>query len=633
MKKQKERKGTFRERLADWATTPAGKLRSRLSEESREELRTAILNPVSWFKGVQTPDGYVAPWELTLYALSSMMTYASSGFTGKQDFLFKEWFHIKPNNLSVAGVISSIWDAINDPILGSFMDRKKMGPKQWRWIIRISAITGNIFAVVKMLDGGLSEMGHLVVLVTLNCLQDIIGTMSNVSTQKMNAGISPYTQQRSRAQVWSSVGSSMGYPLSAIPLLLMGLQDVFNLNDYQIIVVGSIIILPLNIIASMLLSFIKQRVDFKYSGKPLNTLPSCPDTENYILSKEEALKEKEIALEEQAKQQEEEMERAQAAYKRAKAERKALLSQMSRRERREWKRTHPDDFRDKIARGEIQMDPETGEPKLSMLQSFEIVKYNKYFILNTIGNFITVFTPSVDQTLVYRYLVPKLKVGNKEITGEIFLLLRDQIIGTPVTFTKPFSRQLVNLCGGPLRVVQINSVFNIVASLIKFALGINKFWKLAVIMLLDSLSYVIGDMSALAGTMLNYEMLDYVELKTGMRTEGVTNAIDGLFAKIITNNIGTVTGNAFLQWTGYTGGYKESGEALPERFQKYMWPMFTLATAFDNAVFLVLRSFLKHTPEDAKRVEEELIALRKAASDQTDQADQADQTDKAATKE
>ncbi|MGN0535688.1 MAG: MFS transporter [Eubacterium sp.] len=614
------------------ATTPAGKLRSRLSEESREELRTAILNPVSWFKGVQTPDGYVTPWELTLYALSSMMTYASSGFTGRQDFLFKEWFHIKPNKLSVAGVISSIWDAINDPILGSFMDRKKMGPKQWRWIIRISAITGNIFAVVKMLDGGLSETGHLVVLVTLNCMQDIIGTMSSVSTQKMNAGISPYTQQRSRAQVWSSVGSSMGYPLSAIPLLLMGLQDVLNLNDYQIIVVGSIIMLPLNIMASMLLSFIKQRVDFKYSGKPLNTLPSCPDTENYILSKEEeeALKEKEITLEEQSKQQEEEMKRANAAYKRAKAERKALLSQMSRRERREWKRAHPDDFREKVARGEIPLDPETGEPKLSMLQSFEVVKYNKYFILNTIGNFITVFTPSVDQTLVYRYLVPKLKVGNKEITGEIFLLLRDQIIGTPVTFTKPFSRQLVNLCGGPLRVVQINSVFNIVASLIKFALGINKFWKLAVIMLLDSVSYVIGDMSALAGTMLNYEMLDYVELKTGMRTEGVTNAIDGLFAKIVTNNIGTVTGNAFLQWTGYTGGYKESGEALPERFQKYMWPMFTLATAFDNAVFLVLRSFLKHTPEDAKRVEEELIALRKAASDQTDQVDQ---TDKASTKE
>lgn len=614
MKKKKERKGTFQERLANWITTPTGKLRSRISPASQEELRTAILNPVAWFKGVQTPDGYVTPWELTLYAASSMMAYASSGFTGKQDFLFKEWFHIKANHLSVAGVISSIWDAINDPILGSFMDRKKMGPKQWRWIIRISAITGNIFAVVKMLDGGLSETGHLVVLVALNCLQDIVGTMSGVSTQKMNAGISPYTQQRSRAQVWSSVGSSMGYPISAIPLALMGLQDVLNLNDYQIIVVGAAIMLPFNILASMLLSFVKQRVDFRYSGKPLNALPSDPDTENYILTKEEkeALKEKEIALEEQAKLQEEAVEKAKAAYKKAKAERKALLSQMPRRERREWKRAHPDNFRDKVARGEIALDPETGEPKLSILQSFEIVKYNKYFILNTIGNFITVFTPSVDQTLVYRYLVPKLHVGSKEITGELFLLLRDQIIGTPVTFTKPFARQLVNLCGGPLRVVQINSLFNVFAALIKFALGINKFWKLAIIMLLDSLCYVIGDMSGLAGNMLNYEMLDYVELKTGMRTEGVTNAVDGLFAKIVTNNIGTVTGNAFLQWTGYIGGYKESGEALPERFQKYMWPMFTLSAAFDNAVFFVLRSFLKHTPEDAKRVEEELIALRNA---------------------
>lgn len=574
---------------------------------------------MSWFKGVNLPDGYITPWELLLFVISNMLSYGGSGFSGKLDFLFKEWYHIKPNDMSVAGIISSIWDAINDPILGSFMDRKKMGPKQWRLIMRISAFSGNILVLLKMLDGRLSNFQHLVVLVFLNCLQDVIGTMSGIADQKLRAGISPYTQQRTRTQVWSSIGSSMGYTISAIPMLLMGLQDVFHLNDYQIIVMGTAVMLPFNILAAYLVTFIRQRVDFKYAGKPLNALPSNPDTEHYMLTKEEAekAKEPEISPEEEAKR-EEEQRRAQEAYRKAKAERKELLSKMSRKERREWKREHQTDFRERIANGEIPIDPETGEPKLSVLQSFEVVKYNKYFIFNTIANFITVFTPSVDQTLVYRYLVPRFRIFGKEITGEVFLVLRDYIIGTPITFTKPFSRQFVNMCGGPLRVHKINSIINIVAALIKLVVGINKFWKLAINLLLDSILYVIGDMDVVAGTMLNYEMYDLVELKTGMRSEGVTNSINGLFAKIVTNNIGSVTGNAFLQWTGYTGGYKNTGEALPERFQKYMWPMFALSTAFDSTVWLIMRSLLKHTPEDAKRIEEELIAIRKSNGDETD---------------
>ena len=40
--------------------------------------------------------------------------------------------------------------------------------------------------------------------------------------------------------------------------------------------------------------------------------------------------------------------------------------------------------------------------------------------------------------------------------------------------------------------------------------------------------------------------------------------------------------------------------------------MFTLSTAFDNAVFLIMRSLVKHTPEDARRIEQELIELRKS---------------------
>lgn len=621
--KNRAKGSTFRERLANWIATPAGPIRRKLSTENQEEIRHILLSPVSWFKGVDTPEGHVTPWELAIFMVSTMLTTGGGGFSGRLDFLFKEYYHISPNKMSVAGVISSLWDAFNDPILGSWMDRKKMGPKQWRFVMRLAAVTGHTLVLFKMINfgGNMTEMQHLVTLVVLNCIQDIIGTLDAVAGQKLRAGISPYTQQRTRTQVWTSIGNSLGFTVSAIPNVLMGLQNVFGWNDYQIIVVGTAIMLPFNICGSMMITFIRQRVDFKYAGKPANSLPYDMDQGFTVPEAEEKKAEQAEQVQAEQEKLEAEMREAEQRYRTASAARDEMLANMTREERRAWKKeekakkkaekAEQKDFRKMVENGEIKIDPETGEPKLSVGQSFAVLKYNKYFIWNTVANFITVFTPSVDSSLIYRYLVPKLNVGGKEVTGEIFLTLRDYIVGVPLSFTKPFSRQFVNLCGGPLRVHKIHSACQIVASFIKFVIGINKFWKLALQILIDALLYVIQDMDSVAGTMMTYEMLDMVELKTGFRTEGVTNSINGLFAKIVTNNIGTVTGNAFLQWTGYKGGYKESGEALPTRFVKYMWPMFTLTGVFDNLIFLIARSMYKHTPEDARRIEDELIEMRK----------------------
>lgn len=623
-KKDQSKGPGFRERLANWITKPAGPVRRKLSDQNREEVRQMLRNPKSWIKGVDLPEGHVTPWELLLFMFSSMLSTGGSGFSGKLDFLFKEYYHISPNKMSVANVISSLWDAFNDPLLGSWMDRKKWGPKQWRFIMRLSAITGHTFVLCKMINfgGDMTEMQHLVTLVALNCMQDIIGTLDSVAGQKLRAGISPYTQQRTRTQVWTSVGSSMGFTISAIPNMLMGLQDVFGLNDYQIIVMGTAIMLPFNIMASMMITFIRQRVDFKYSGKPMNALPTDMDQDVPIPTAEETEEKKEKEkqpTEEEIAQRKAEEKEAERRYREARMERDHMLANMTRKEKRAWKKEQKAkkrDFREMVANGEIKIDPETGEPQLNVLQSFEIIKYNKYFIWNTVANLITVFTPAVDQTLIYRYLVPRFTIGGKEISGEIFLTIRDYIVGTPITFTKPFSRQLVNMCGGPLRVHRLNSICQILAAFIKCVLGINKFWKLAIIMALDAGLYVIGDMDSVAGTMMTYEMYDLVELKTGFRTEGVTNSINGIFTKIITNNVNTITGNAFLEWTGYKGGYKESGEALPPRFVKYMWPMFTLSTALDSTIFLIARCMYKHTPEDARRIEQEVTEMRKQAEEE-----------------
>ena len=458
----------------------------------------------------------------------------SDGFTGKQDFLYKEVYRIPPNSVSVAGVVSSVWDAVNDPILGSWMDKKRFGPDVLRAIMRISAISGSVFAVVKLFDGGMSAWQRLGLLMFCNMTHDIVATMNDVANRKMCAGISPLTQQRGRIEVWKNMGYQFTWLFSNAPTIMMGFRDTFGFTDYQIIFYGALMLLPFAVAANILPSFIRQRVDF------------TAHTSARLVGEEE----------------------------------------------------------------EIPPPP----AKRTLAQQFAVVKHNKYFIANNIAKFITVFSPDMgDELMIYRYLMPKRSVFGREMGGEGLLLLKQLLSGNLSTVIQPFTRQLINKIGGPLRAQQLKCVINMAAKLVMYLAGYKTIWRFAVVVLMESFVNASGSWDGVAENMLNYEWFDYVELKTGERSEGVTMAINNLFTKSVTDNIGRITGNAFLQWTGYRGGYTQDGTRPPERYLKFMWPMYTLIPVLDHGIWLACRSFVKWKPEDRERTELALAERRAAA--------------------
>ena len=492
--------------------------------QTLQHVREGARHPVRWVRGEGIPPDHITPWELLLYFFNRGFGSMSDGFTGKQDFLYKEVYRIPPNSISVAGVISSIWDAVNDPILGSWMDRKRLNSQTLRTILRISAVTGSIFAVVKLIDGGLTPWGHLGLLMFCNMTQDVVSTMAQVADQKMRSGISPSSQQRSRIAVWSGVGFTATWPIANLPTVFMGFRDVFGFSDYQIIFLGACIMLPFAVTAHMLPSFVRQRVDYAKDAE------DAPE------------------------------------------------------EKRGWKET------------------------------FQVLRHNRYFIINSIASFITVFSPNVgDELMLYRYLMPKYKVFGKEMGGEALMLFKQMMAGNLSTVLEPFNRQIINKIGGPLRAQKLNSFINLFCMLMMYFVGYKSPLRFGLLVLFDALNYASQAWDAVASAMLNYEWYDYVELKTGERSEGVTMAVNNLFSKIVTNNIGQVTGNMFLQWTGYRGGYQAEGTRPPERYLKYMWPMYCLIPVLDNGIWLAARSLVKWKPEDRERTELALAERRAAA--------------------
>jgi len=416
------------------------------------------------------------------------------------------------------------------------MDRKRFGPQGLRTIMRASAVVGSVLTVVKMLDGGMSQFQHLLLLCICNMTADITGTMNGVASQKMRAGISPLTQQRGRIDVWGNMGGSLTWAIGNLPTILMGFSQYFKFNDYQIIFYGSLILLPFGIAAHILPTFIRQRVDYSYP------VPA-------------------------------------ASAEKKEGEEGELL-------------------------------PE----KLSLAQTFQVIKHNKYFIVNSIASFITVFTPDMgDELMIYRYIMPTYKVFGYEMGGEALLTLKQMLSGTLSNILQPFHRQIINRVGGPLRAQQLKCLVNIFNRLVMFTFGYKSPWRFAILVAMESLWNASIGFDGVAGAMLGYEWYDYVELKTGQRSEGVTTAVNNLFSKIVTNNIGQVTGNAFLQWTGYEGGYKADGTRPPEKYLRFMWPMYTLIPVLDHAIWFAARCFVKWRPEDRERTEQALAERRAAA--------------------
>ncbi len=511
-----------------------------LPSQTASNVEQGVRHPMIWLKGEGLPINTITPWELLLFAISSSLGGMSGGFTGRRDFLFKEVYKVPPNYLSVAGVVSSLWDAVNDPLLGAWMDKKQFGVQTLKLFMRISAFTGHSLNILKMIDGGLSAWQHVALLMFCNMSQDIIGTLDGIAGQKIRSGISPETQQRTRVRVWSNMGGQMTWLVANLPTIFMGFREYFGWTDYQIIFIGALVFWPLAITSSILPTFIKQRVDYSRPS-PLIMAPG---------------------------------------------------------------EGHPSE-----------------EKQMTIFQAFKLLKHNRYFLANFVARFITVFSPNVgDELLVYRYLIPKFKVLGKEMGGEGVLYIKQLISGLPSSLMQPFNRQLINKMGGPLKAQQVKSMIDAGGKLIQFLVGYNTIPKLAVIIAAETAINASVNWDGVAEEMLNFEFYDFVELKTGHRSEGVTAAINGLFSKIVTDNIGLVTGNAFLQWTGYKGGYTEAGTLPPERYMKWMWPMYTLIPVLDNLLYILCRSFVKWKPSDREKTEMELMKRREAQIKQKEEA-------------
>jgi len=271
------------------------------------------------------------------------------------------------------------------------------------------------------------------------------------------------------------------------------------------------------------------------------------------------------------------------------------------------------DFTVKVgAEGEEAGEEQPAEEKLSLRESFAIVKHNKWFMMWLVIDFIRLLAPGTDRMLIYRFLVPSKRVFGKDIDGLLIkTIFRDITFGWPALVLLPLAQKAVEWFGDPVKFIRAHIILNGVTQAITFAVGYKSWPRLVVLWVLEGMREVMGKWSAVPHTMIRYEMFDYVEWKTGYRSEGITQSVDGLLKKLLKDNIGSVLGNLVTQWTGYKGWDVPLAEQ-PERFLKSIWPLLHIGPVFGEIVALIAILRFKY-PRDPKDVEADLIERRALA--------------------
>jgi len=263
-------------------------------------------------------------------------------------------------------------------------------------------------------------------------------------------------------------------------------------------------------------------------------------------------------------------------------------------------------------------EEQEGEEHFTFRESFRIVKHNRWFMMWLVINLVKIIQPSTDELFLYRFLMPNIKFRDVELGSELLFTLKSTLSITPGFLLSPLARQAVKRFGGEMNLLRGRAFVTLISSLATYFVGYKSFARIAFMILMYIPRAILDLWAPVPQSMMEYKMYDYVEWKTGFRSEGMTKSVDGIINKLLRNNLANFFGNAILQWTGYLG-YDIPTEQQPQRFLNTIWPLMHLGTVFGEIVTLICMFTFK-MPDNFGQVEADLIERRALAERMKEEA-------------
>ncbi len=249
----------------------------------------------------------------------------------------------------------------------------------------------------------------------------------------------------------------------------------------------------------------------------------------------------------------------------------------------------------------VAMPPEKGE---SLLQSLLVLRHNPTLLLISAARFSQGLSPKVQNAYFFENCVNFGSVNGQ--TLEVIYGAASGVLGTPVMF---FATSVAKKIGGMKKILVLSQLFAAVLRIAAFFVGFDTIPKFIIMTALMAIVNLPGQMMDIAHRSLTADSIDEVELKTGLRTEGVSFSMQNFTTKM-QSGASTLIEGFLLKFLGYDSLRKEQGLPQSEKFLKWQWPMFMLGPVVGAVLYLFFISFVKDNKERKQEIERQLRERR-----------------------
>ena len=256
----------------------------------------------------------------------------------------------------------------------------------------------------------------------------------------------------------------------------------------------------------------------------------------------------------------------------------------------------------------------------SMLESFSLLFKNKMLMLVTLssllgavgfgGNLVTYF---------FKYEIPADFISSEGIFSFVGALglttVYFAVTSVPGFIGMMLADKIKKLCKGYVNALIFMQSVNIVFRVIAYFVGYQGKMLWVSMMIMGIGSIPMGALS-IAQTSIFCDSVDYMEWKTGKRTEGITFSMQTSFTKIssgITAGLATLALH-LLKYNAVpdTEGIIYVGTQTAA-FDKWIWPLVILTPALASLLYIIPLLFIRYTPEERAKVESDLRERREKA--------------------
>ncbi len=246
------------------------------------------------------------------------------------------------------------------------------------------------------------------------------------------------------------------------------------------------------------------------------------------------------------------------------------------------------------------------DKKEGFFESIFVLRHNKTLILISLARILEYLKLSVPWQYFFESQV-SYKIGSTEIGGGLAMTAYGGLAGAPGAFAQLAATKIVEKVGGMKKVLVLAQVSSVVLRIVCFFVGYNKLWKILVVALIMGLQSIPGSMVNIAHRSLMSDSIDYVEYKTGKRTEGITFSMQN-FATKIGESFSLMISGKLLSLVGHNQHLAMNMQNAT--FMKWQWPMFILGPATGAILYLLVIVFLKDDKEEKKMIEQALKLKR-----------------------